>query len=163
MTIVRVILSIALIGALFLAGLRVYQHLPDDLATRVQGNDPAADSSLTIVMHNELAAASGQSRIELYPIDYAAFEKEYRAHPRPGKTLDDLLGQRMKGVAPVRAELDRNGKAIARLASGAWWLRATIVLNSGETLEWRLPLNIAGRNQSIELSTENAYERAKQF
>jgi hypothetical protein len=163
MTILRILLGILLIGGLLFAGVRVYRHLPDELAPRVQNNDPAADADLTILLRGELVAASGESRIELYPIDYAAAQRDYLANPRPGKSLEDVLAQRMKGLVPVQAKLDRNGKAITRLASGPWWLRATAALNTGEMLEWRLPLTVSGRGQSIELSMENAYERAKRF
>ena len=69
----------------------------------------------------------------------------------------------MKGLAPVRAPLDEKGRAVAKLSEGNWWLRATTALASGEQIEWRLPINISGRGQTVELTMENAYERTKKF
>jgi len=36
-------------------------------------------------------------------------------------------------------------------------------LTSGEKIEWRLPVKVFGRGQTIELTAENAYERTKTF
>jgi hypothetical protein len=49
------------------------------------------------------------------------------------------------------------------LSQGDWWLRATAQLDSGEEIEWRLPLTVSARDQAIELSYENSYERTKKF
>ena len=69
----------------------------------------------------------------------------------------------MKGLVPVRAQLDSNGRAVAKLSEGNWWIRATATLTSGEKIEWRLPVKAFGRGQTIELTAENAYERTKTF
>jgi len=36
-------------------------------------------------------------------------------------------------------------------------------LDTGEEIEWRLPLRISARDQAIDLSYENSYERTKKF
>ena len=52
---------------------------------------------------------------------------------------------------------------MAVLNEGDWWLHAFASLDTGETIEWRLPVVIKDRNETIELSRENAYERTKKF
>jgi hypothetical protein len=64
---------------------------------------------------------------------------------------------------PVRPQLDSNGRAVAKLSEGNWWIRATAALAGGERIEWRLPIKVMGRGQTIELTSENAYERTKTF
>jgi len=49
------------------------------------------------------------------------------------------------------------------LSEGNWWLHARASLDSGETVEWRLPVNVSGSQRTVELSRENAYERTKKF
>jgi len=36
-------------------------------------------------------------------------------------------------------------------------------LSSGEEIEWRLPVALNDRDQFVDLSFENAYERTKKF
>ena len=167
MTFIRITLGAALIGALLLGGWNVYRRLPvDGSGTRTQSpaaNSANANSEMTIVLRNDSAATPINTRIELYPIDFAAAQRDYAAAVRPGKTFDDFLAQRMKGLAPVRATLDDNGRAVARLSEGNWWIRATATLTGGEKVEWRLPVRVFGRGQTVELNTENAYERTKTF
>ncbi len=162
MTIIRVILGIALLASLGAAGWNVYRHLPaDGTATRADNSNPT--SELTLILRADAAATPANARIEIYPIDYAAAQRDFSAAVRPGKTFDDFLAQRTKGLVPVRAQLDDNGRAVAKLTAGNWWIRATATLTSGEEIEWRLPVNIVGRGETVELTTENAYERTRKF
>ena len=164
MTIIRIILGGALVGALFLAGWNVYRRLPVDGSwTRTGTSDAIASSEITIILGSDSAATPVNTRVELYPIDFAAAQRDYSAAVRPGKSFDDFLVQRIKGLSPVRAQLDNNGRAVAKLSEGNWWIRATATLTGGEKIEWRLPVKISGRGQTIELTTENAYERTKTF
>lgn len=167
MTIIKSILGAALIGALFLAGWNVYRQLPADGSwarpEATEANNPNANSDVTIVLRSDSPATPVNTRIEVYPIDFAAAKRDFSAAVRPGKTFDDFLAQRMKGLAPVRAQLDGNGRAVAKLSEGNWWIRATATLTSGERIEWRLPIRVSGRGQAIELTAENAYERTKTF
>ncbi len=162
MTIIKIILSAALVGALFLAGWNVYRQLPVD-GTRTGISDASAHSEMTIILRSDSAATPANTRVELYPIDFAAAQRDYSAAVRPGKTFDDFLAQRMKGLVPVQAQLDHNGRALAKLSEGNWWIRAIATLSGGEKIEWRLPVKVFGRAQTIELTTENAYERTKTF
>jgi len=42
-------------------------------------------------------------------------------------------------------------------------LRATSASANDEVLEWRMPLVISQRAQTVELSADNAYEKTKKF
>jgi hypothetical protein len=162
MTTLRFILGVFLFGSLFLAGWNIYRRLPADGSwARPEAYDTSADSELILILRGDTAIPSN-ARIEIYPIDYAAAQRDYSAAVRPGKTFDDFLAQRMKGLLPVRAQFDEKGQAVAKLSAGNWWIRAKAILNTGEEIEWRLPVNV-GRGQSIELTNENAYERTRKF
>src|SRR5882672_5070647 len=164
MMIIRIILGVALLGSLFGAGWNVYRRLPVDGSwVRTEAYDTNATLEMTIILRSDLAVMPLNARIEMYPIDFAAAQRDFSAAVRPGKTFDDFLAQRMKGLVPVRAQLDSSGRAVAKLSEGNWWIRATATLTSGEKIEWRLPVKVFGRRQTIELSAENAYERTKTF
>ncbi len=164
MTTIKFILGVVLLGSLFLAGWNIYRRLPGDGSwARPGASDQSGNSELILTVSSDAAPTPANARIEIYPIDYAAAQRDYSAVVRPGKTFDDFLAQRMKGLLPVRAQLDEKGQAVARLSPGNWWIRARATLNSGEEIEWRLPVNVFGRRETIELTTENAYERTKKF
>jgi hypothetical protein len=164
MTIIRIILGAVLVGSLFLAGWNVYRRLPaDGSQAQTAANNTNAHSEVIIILRSEAAVAPVNLQVEVYPIDFAAAQRDYSAAVRPGKTFDDFLAQRIRGLVPARAQLDNNGWAVTRLSEGNWWLRATATLPGGETIEWRLPVKVSGRGQTIELTTENVYERTKAF
>ena len=161
--VIRIFLGAALLISLAGAGWNVYRRLPaDGTSARTEVPDPNANSVVTILLRSESAAAAN-TRIELYPIDFAAAQRDFSAVLRPGKSFDDFLAQRMKGLVPVRAQTDDNGRAVAKLSEGNWWIRATAALTNGEKIEWRLPIYVSGQAQTIELTSENAYERTKTF
>jgi hypothetical protein len=160
--VVKILLGAALLVSLFAAGWNVYRRLPTD-GSRPEAFEANANSVVTIVLRSDAAVAPVNARIELYPIDFAAAQKDFSAVLRPGKTFDDFLAQRLKGLIPVRPQLDAYGRAVAKLSEGNWWIRATAGLAGGERIEWRLPIKVLGRGQTIELTAENAYERTKTF
>jgi hypothetical protein len=164
-SILKVILALGLVGALFFAGWRIYGRLPesDSIVPRAGATDARPQTRLRIALGNGLSAASLNSPVELYPFDLTAAQREYQASPQLGKTFDAFLARRMRGVTPVQAPTDPGGHAVASLGAGNWWLRATASLASGETLEWRLPMSVSGREQTVELTIENAYEKTKKF
>jgi hypothetical protein len=99
--------------------------------------------------------------VELYPVDIVAVRHEYFTERRAGKRFDDFLTERMNGRKPVTARLDREGQTSVVISPGNWWLHAT--LPGEENLEWRLPVVIAGSNQTVELTSQNVYTRTKSF
>ena len=163
-TTVKVILGLALLGSLFGAGWRVYRRLPSDATLRnVESAYGQANTHLIMMMSNGLIDATLNSPVELYPFDLTVIQREFQAYRRASKEFDDLLARRMQNVTPLKTPTDGKGRAVTFVSAGSWWLHATASLANGETLEWRLPLNIAGNEQTIELTTENAYERTKKF
>jgi hypothetical protein len=153
-------LAVALLASLFFAGRHVYRALPSTLAGHTDGS---GESELTIVMRDAASAPPAETRVEIYPIDFAATERDFLTNSRPGRSLEDFLAQRLKTLIPVRVKMDQNGHAVAALSFGKWWMRATSARNNGEEIEWREQLTISQRALTIELAPENAYERRKKF
>jgi len=160
--IVRILLALALIAGLVYAGTRIYQRLPAD-SDQITAVDRSGGPTLRVVVRNRVANAMLRSPVELYHFDLAATRREFEASPRLAKQFDDFLARRMRDLTPVKAEVSADGLAVAMLSAGDWWLHASASLASGERIEWRLPLVVADRDQAIELSFENAYERTKEF
>jgi|SRR5436190_3667137 len=157
----QIILGMALLAGLVLAGARIYRRLPATSAGFNQTSPGGAPRDLTIVFN--AAVSLSEARVRLYPIDFAAAEREYLTTRRPGKSLEDFLATRLKNVAPVNVVIDSSGRGVARVTEGTWWVHAFSDRANGESMEWRVPLTIGERPQTVELSLENAYERSKKF
>lgn len=160
--VLRVLLAFGLLAGLFYAGYRIYQRLPAD-ASALTSDYNAPLTGTRVVVRNTIRNATLNSPIELYHFDLPAARREFDDSPRLAKQFDDFLARRMHDVAPLKAEVTNDGVASTLLSQGDWWLRATAQLDSGEEIEWRLPLTISARDQAIELSYENSYERTKKF
>lgn len=161
--IVRILLALGLITGLVYAGSKIYQRLPPEISDQPTALDRSGAPTLRVVVKNRVANATLRSPVELYHFDLAATRREFEASPRLAKHFDDFLARRMRDLTPVKAEVNGEGLAVAMLSAGDWWLHASALLSSGERIEWRLPLVVADRAQAIELSSENAYERTKEF
>jgi len=156
---VTVLFRAGLIVALGAAAWAIYHQLPYRPLSSTQAS--SRETTLQIL----LRASPGLERldipIELYPVDIVAVRHEYFTERRAGKRFDDFLSERMKGRSPVTARLDRQGQASVTVSPGNWWVHA---LSSGEEdIEWRLPINVAGRNQTVELTSQNVYTRTRSF
>lgn len=157
-----VILRIALVLALLGAGWNVYRNLPvDDYALSETGSANNTALSIQLLPSPDDAGASLSVPVELYPVDIAAVRREYASEPRPGLRFDDFLKRSMRGRAPVEAKLDQQGQATITITPGKWWLH--VLLAGQRNVEWRLPLTVYGRRQTIQLTSENAYSRTKAF
>lgn len=161
----KVVLALGLLAALFFAGWNVYRRLPNDDSDvpLVEATQGRAQTPVSIVLGNGLSGAALNSPVALYPFDLTAAQREYQASPQLGKTFDDFLARRMRGVTPVQAPTDSQGRIVVTLSAGNWWLRANASLSSGEQIEWRLPVTVSAREQTVELTMENAYEKTKKF
>ena len=160
----RIILGVVLIGSLLVAGRRVYRRLPNDSPPRnIEAAYGRAGTRLITFISSSLANATLNSPVELYPFDVAEIQRESQAYSHANKQFDDLLARRIQNVTPLKAPADSKGRAITTISAGSWWLHAIASLPNGERLEWRLPLSVAGNEQIVELTTENAYERTKKF
>lgn len=160
-SLITVTLRAGLILAFLAAGWLVYRSLPEQLSSIPSA--AITDTSLQIVLLPPVDSGveALDIDVELYPFDIVAARHEYFTERRPGKRFDDFLSERMKGRAPVTAKLDKQGQAIVPVGPGSWWLHAQLA--GEENLEWRLPLNVAGRKQTVELTSQNVYTRSKSF
>lgn len=170
----RFVLVLALMGA----GWSIYRRLPgDDGAGALLGESQQTDATLLRVVlrreSNARDAATGEVRaanadapgrkvpIQLYSVDVAAAQREFLSERRAGVRFEDFLSQRMRGQQPIAAELDERGETTVAVPPGRWWIHAT--LESAQELTWRLPVNVSGREKTVELTPDNAYTRAKKF
>jgi hypothetical protein len=154
-------LRTGLIAALLSAGWLIYSQLPHQVTKNPPGS--SGETILQIILRQPAATAPGvrEISVELYPVDIVAVRHEYFTERRAGKRFDDFLRERMKGRKPVTARLDQGGQTSVVISPGNWWLHAT--LSGEENLEWRLPVNIAGHYQTVELTSQNVYTRTKTF
>lgn len=160
--VVRILLALALLGGLFYAGYRIYDRLPAN-SSSITSDYSAPLSGIRVVVRNTIHNATLHSPVELYHFDLPAARREFDESPRLAKQFDDFLARRMHDVSPVKADVTNDGVASTLLSQGDWWLRAVAQLDTGEEIEWRLPLTVSTRDQAIELSYENSYERTKKF
>ena len=154
-------LRAALVVALFVSGWLVYSKLPRQTPANPQAAN--AETTLQIVLRSPVDSNADalDIAVDLYPIDIVAARHEYFTERRAGKRFDDFLSERMKGRSPVSAKLDKQGQTSVVVGQGSWWLHAQLA--GDENLEWRLPLNVAGRKQTVELTSQNVYTRTKSF
>jgi hypothetical protein len=156
---IKLALRAGLVVALFVSGWLVYSKLPPD----TEDTQSKSETALQIVLRDSGSVTPGPLgiSIELYPIDIVAVRHEYFTERRAGKRFDDFLSERMKGRKPVTARLDHQGQASIVISPGNWWLHA--LLSGEEDIEWRLPITISGRKQTVELTSQNVYTRTKSF
>ena len=157
-------LRLALVLALIFAGLSIYRNLPDERGGAALGpNGEEQQTAVLIILQpsQEDDGAAMNIPVELSPIDLSSVQREYLSERRPGVRFDDFLARRMSGKEMVKAQLDERGQATVMVTPGKWWVHAT--LSGARSVEWRLPINVAGLRQTIELTPENAYARMKSF
>jgi hypothetical protein len=153
-------LRVALVAALLGAVWTIYRSLPQDDAS---GADASRHTTLRIVVNRDLFGGSqiADTPVELFPVDVAAARREFEDERRYGQRFEDFVTRRMGARQPVSARLDKDGQAIVIVAPGRWWVHATLA--GEDELSWRLPINVAGREQTVELTPANAYTRTKSF
>ena len=156
-------LRVALVVALASAGWAVYRKLPQDEPGAGRSGGASKQTLVRIVLRREGAGDAGPSGapVELYSVDVAAARREFDDERRYGQRFEDFVARRMGARQPVAAKLDREGQAVVAVAPGRWWVHAT--LGGANELTWRLPVNVSGREQTIELTPSNAYTRTKSF
>lgn len=158
------VLRVALVGALFWAGWSIYHRLPAGKIVETGGAAEAAGQTALVIVLRPSPRDTGavvNVPVQLYPVDVAAVQREYGFEPRPGVRFEEFLRERMQGRSPVRARLDERGQATVMVTPGRWWVHA--LLSGSHNVEWRLPVNVAGRQQTVELTPANMYARMKSF
>jgi hypothetical protein len=160
-SLLTVFLRAGLILALFVSGWAIYRSLPRQ--TSASSLETAAETTVQIILLPQVNNGDEalDIEVELYPFDIVAARHEYFTERRAGKRFDDFLSERMKGRTPITAKLDKHGQTLVLVGPGDWWLHAQ--LPGEEILEWRLPLNVAGPKQTVELNSQNVYTRSKSF
>lgn len=153
----RATLVVALVGS----GWLVYSKLRHLESTNLKFRN--TETTLLIVLRPPAngGADALDIQVELYPFDIVAARHEFFTERRAGKRFDDFLTERMNGRSPVETRLDKQGQTSVVVSPGNWWLHAQ--LSGEEDLEWRLPLNVAGGKQTVELTTQNIYTRTRSF
>ena len=155
----------ALVASLFGAVLAVYRRLPEDERT---SSRLVTGGQRTTLLHVRLRregvgfpVSAKRVPVQLFPINMAAARSEYDSEPRHGQRFEDFATRLMGGRQKIDAELDEGGEAAINVPPGKWWIHAEI---EGEReLAWRLPVEVNGREKTVELTKENAYLRAKRF
>ena len=154
----RLALVMALVGGVW----SIYRGLPaDEYASSNADSGNSTMLSIQLRLSPVDAGAPVSVPVELYPVDIAAVRREYASDPRPGIRFDDFLKRRMRGRTPLEAQLNEQGQATLNVTPGKWWVHA--VLAGQNNREWRLPVTVYGRRQTIQLTSENAYARTKTF
>jgi hypothetical protein len=158
----------ALVLALAGAGWLIYRRLPHDDAAPTDSlgaSRQTRDTLLRIIIprgdgsqQNPDAAATP---VQLYSIDVAAAQREFFDERRPGQRFEDFMVRRMGARQPITTQLDAQGQTIVYVPPGRWWIHAT--QTGAQEVSWRLPVNVAGREQTVELTYANAYMRTKKF
>jgi hypothetical protein len=156
----------ALVGSLGAAGWGIYRGLPHETEAGVvtARRAPAASTSLRIRLRatqGRALVAAEKVPILLYPINMAAARSEFDSERRAGQRFEEFAERLMGPRQPVTAELGEHGEAVVELAPGRWWVHVT--LEGPREVTWRLPVNVSGREKTVELTAENAYARAKKF
>jgi hypothetical protein len=159
-SLLTVLLRAALLAALVVPGWLVYRVLPRESSTNPRAAE--AEATLQIVLRPPANNSDALDiSVELYPFDIVAARHEYFTERRAGKSYPDFMNERMKGRTTVVTKLDKQGQASINVSPGTWWLHAQ--LSGDENLEWRLPLNVTGGKQTVELTLQNIYTRSKSF
>jgi hypothetical protein len=157
--------GVALVFGLVSAVWVIYQRLPRDERA---AQPPQAAQGGPALLHVHLRRAeigfpvsSRKIPVQLYPVNTAAARNEFDSERRPGQRFEDFAARLMGGRQPITSEFDERGDASIEVPPGKWWIHATV--EGDRELTWRLPIEITGREQSVELTPENAYLRAKNF
>jgi hypothetical protein len=160
-------LRVALVAALVFAGWALYRRLPRAETDAADGGTVARGAQTTLLRivvrraDDGAAASVANTPVELYSVDVAAARREFEDERRYGQRFEDFVARRMGARQPVSARLNGEGQAFVAVAPGRWWVHATLA--GANELTWHLPVNVAGREQTVELTPSNAYTRTKSF
>ena len=135
--------------------------LPSDEASVSGDNNQLTTLRVSLLEGNREDAVS-ESTVSLYPVDIVAVQREFLTERRAGVQFDDFVTRRMAGRAPVGARFDERGRAMVEVPAGRWWVYAT-KRRGAEEVMWRLPVNVRGREQDVQLTAQNAYMRTRDF
>lgn len=102
------------------------------------------------------------ANVELYSIDTVAAESDYRSEQHAKVSFREFVRARSGRRPPLSARFDASNTAALRIAPGRWWIHARYTTDALEWT-WRVPVNVTGREQTIELTAENVYTRSQSY
>jgi hypothetical protein len=153
--------GVMLVAALGGAVWGVYRRLPED-------ERAARGSQRTTLLRVRLRregvgfpVSAKRVPVQLFPINMTAARNEFDSEKRNGQRFEEFATRLMGGRQKIDAELDESGEAAIPVPPGKWWVHAEI--DGERELAWRIPVEVAGREKTVELTKENAYLRAKRF
>jgi hypothetical protein len=118
-------------------------------------------TSLHVRLRRPAPAPPERIPIRLFPINMTAARNEFDSERRPGVRFEDFVTRQAGWRPPITAELDERGETVVVVPPGRWWVHAE--LPGEREISWRLPVNVSGREKTVELTEENAYAKAKRF
>ena len=163
---VAAILRVALVAALVASVWSIYRQLPtgEGMVSGVRDVQPGGATLLHIRLRaSDLSfpVSAEKIPIQLYPINISAARNEFDSERRPGQRFEDFVTRLMGERQPLAAELNARGETALAVPPGKWWVHATV--SGARELTWRLPVNVSGREMSVELTPKNVYTLAKKF
>lgn len=165
LNLVAALARVALVAALAAAVWGVYRHLPPGETPAAGARDEQRGATLLRIRLRRtevgFPVSARKIPVQLYPVNMTAARDEFDSEHRPGQRFEDFAARLMGGRQPISAELDEHGEAEVAVPAGKWWVHAAVT--GDRELTWRLPVEVAGREKTVELTPENAYTRAKKF
>ena len=162
--VLTVLAGAALVAAIGGAVLSVFRRLPRDERASSSAGATQRTTLLRVRLRREAVGFPVSARkvpVQLYPINMAAARDEFDSERRPGQRFEEFATRLMGGRPRLDAELDEGGEAVIAVPPGKWWIHAEV--DGDRELAWRLPVEVSGREKTVELTKENAYLRAKRF
>ena len=160
-----VLAGTALVASLFGAVWAVYRRLPEAERTSSRAGRGGQRTTLLHLRPRRegvgFPVSAKKVPVQLFPIDMTTARNEYDSERRPGQRFEEFAARLMGGRPKIEAELDEGGEAAIEVPPGRWWIHAEI--DGERELAWRLRVDVAGREKTVELTKENAYLRAKRF
>jgi hypothetical protein len=163
---VATLLRVALVAALVAAVWGIYRRQPqDDRPVFGAGDEQHGGATLLRIRLRAADLTSPVSAkkipVQLYPISMTAARSEFDSERRPGQRFEDFVTRLMGDRQPLTAELDERGETSLAVPPGKWWVHAAV--SGTRELTWRLPVNVSGREMTVELTPKNVYTLAKKF
>ena len=156
-----VALRCALVAALVFAVWAAYRRVPHEAGSVGASAGVQRATTLRIVLRRGGLEGDSAQPLQLYPIDVAAARREFEDERRYGQRFEDFVTRRMGARQPVTARFDETGQAVVAVPAGRWWVHATLA--GTHEVTWRLPVDVSGREQTVELTPANAFTRTKSF
>ena len=158
-----VVVRVALVAALAGGVWSVYRRLPGGGHGASEGEQYPATNVRVVLRRASIRfpVAEGRMPVQLFPINMAAARSEFESERRPGVRFEDFVMRQMGNRQPIKGQLDERGEAVVTVPPGRWWVHAQV--EGEQELTWRLPVNVTGREVTVELTYDNAYLRAKKF